>query len=138
MIAYFNNKTNNSCRRKSPTIHPYFCYLLWIYNRPGFVKCKRQPFFKLCNSREENNCVWFRGISFGFVSHTPFKEKKTNVFEDCNRQKISVDRCEQLGKWKTWKLAQERWVVYLFFELIAVIAFHFFIKHTAVIARRIR
>jgi hypothetical protein len=45
---------------------------------------------------------------------------------------------KQLGKLKTWKLAaQERWVVYLFFELMAVIAFQFFIKHTAVIARRI-
>jgi hypothetical protein len=43
----------------------------------------------------------------------------------------------QIGKWKTWKLAQERWVVYLFYEQMAAIAFQFFIKHTTVIARRI-
>jgi hypothetical protein len=40
-------------------------------------------------------------------------------------------------KMENLELAQERWVVYLFYELMAVIAFQFFIKHTAVIARRI-
>jgi hypothetical protein len=39
-------KTNNSSRRKSPTTHPYFFYLLRIYIRPGSVKCKRPPFLK--------------------------------------------------------------------------------------------
>jgi hypothetical protein len=37
---------------------------------------------------------------------------------------------------KTWK-PYERWAVYLFFGLIAVIAFQVFLKHTAVIARGI-
>jgi hypothetical protein len=39
--------------------------------------------------------------------------------------------------WKVERLPNERWVVYLFFGLMAVFAFQVFIKHTAVIARRI-
>jgi hypothetical protein len=38
---------------------------------------------------------------------------------------------------KLQRLAQERWVVYLFYGLVAVIAFQVFIEHSAVIARRI-
>jgi hypothetical protein len=38
---------------------------------------------------------------------------------------------------KLQRLAQERWVVDIFYGLMAVIAFQVFIKHTAVIARRI-
>jgi hypothetical protein len=34
---------------------------------------------------------------------------------------------KQRGKWKPQKLAKERWVVYLFFGLMAVIAFQVFI-----------
>jgi hypothetical protein len=51
----------------------------------------------LCISREENNCVWFRGISFGFVGHTSFY-KRGNLFEVCNRQWIIVDRCVKIVK----------------------------------------
>jgi hypothetical protein len=35
----------------------------------------------------------------------------------------------RLGNWKTWN-PHERWVVYLLFGLMAVIAFQVFIKHT--------
>jgi hypothetical protein len=31
---------------------------------------------------------------------------KENLFEDYNRKKMIVDRCENIRKWKTWKLAQ--------------------------------
>jgi hypothetical protein len=47
---------------------------------------------------------------------------------------------KRLGNWKlgiVQRLPHERWVVYLFFGLMAVIAFQGFIKHTAVFARRI-
>jgi hypothetical protein len=47
---------------------------------------------------------------------------------------------KRLGNWKLGiveRLPYERWFVYLFFGLMAVIAFQVFIKHTAVIARRI-
>jgi hypothetical protein len=47
---------------------------------------------------------------------------------------------KRLGKWKTWncsKAGHERWVVYLFFGLMAVNDFQVFIKLTEIIARRI-
>jgi hypothetical protein len=46
---------------------------------------------------------------------------------------------KRLGKLKTWNCSKafERWVVYLFFGLMAFIASQVFIKYTAVIARRI-
>jgi hypothetical protein len=42
-----------------------------------------------------------------------------------------------LENFQLLKLPYERWVVYLFFGLMAVIPFQGFIKHTTVIARKI-
>jgi hypothetical protein len=63
------------------------------------------------------------------------------LFEDCNRQKVSVDRCEIIQKaarkienFKDWLRNAE---LFIYSTGMAVIAFQVFIKHTSVIARRI-
>jgi hypothetical protein len=53
---------------------------------------------------------------------------------------ISVDRCVNIQKTArklVERLPHERWVVYLFFGLMADIAFQVFMKHTTVFSRKI-
>jgi hypothetical protein len=59
---------------------------------------------------------------------------KKSILTSVNIQKAA----RKLGKFGiVERLPYERWVIYLFSGLIAVIVFQVFIKHTAVIARKI-